>query len=184
MKTNHKFIVMETLLYINADFETVFMINGVFTESSVIACDADDVLYITVLPLNPLHLPYTVKTVAGKILNDTPLAKSFKTSKGVALKLSPRFNYVYTAAEHCRPGDIAELFFEYVKQKNFAKARTLMTPELGDALNDESLFEFFAPYNELVKCGDGYFMINADDEGEEYIFELKNKRIDNIRSAD
>ncbi len=182
IKTYHKFILMETLITLTHNFEAVYLVNGVFTEKNVIACDSDDVLYVTVLPLNPLHLSYTVKTAMGRILSNQSLARAFKTRDGFVIKLSPRFSYVYSTAIHDSPADVAQLFFEYVKERDLEKARALLTPELSQSLTDEALTEFFDEYEDIAKYKDGYYLINREGEGEPYEFCIKASLIDDIIS--
>ena len=161
------------------DFQAVFLINGRLSENNVIEIAQDQVLFLTVLPLEILQLPYTIKIVDNKVLFGASLAKIYHANGELILHLLPRFSYVYTAESHQPPADTPKLLFEYVKSGELSSARLLLTAELCANIDDEALREFFAPYHELISCNGKYYLINGE-QAEEYEFLLKNGKIDDI----
>lgn len=173
---------MESLITLNNNFEAVFLVNGIFTEKNTFSYDEESVIYITVLPMDSLLLPYTIKFSAGKILNGKTFATSIKIANGFLIKLHPRFSYVYSTQPHLSPADIAESFFEKIKNDDVEKARAMLCKELSLSLTDTDLKEFFAGYTDIIKATEGYYLINTSNEGELYEFSIKNELIENIFS--
>ena len=173
---------MKTLITLTHNFDAVYLVNGIFTEKNQISCDSEDVIYLTVLPLDPLLLPYTIKTALGKILKNDTLAKSFIVEGGIIIRLLPRFSYVYSSVSHTPPLDNAERFFYYLKADEIKNARTLLTKELSESLDDKSLKDFFLDYSEIIKVGNDYFLINSNSIGEKYNFVFACELIDDIES--
>jgi len=178
-ETQHKFTLMNNKISIIHDFQAVFLVNGRFSESNSLIVDSDQVLFLTVLPLEPLHLSYTLKIVDSKVLLGEPFGKIYRCGDELLLHLLPRFSYVYTTEPHQPPADTPKLLFECVKSGELSSARELLTAELSVNIDDEALREFFAPYEEAISCGGKYYL-TASDQAEEYYFVLKQGKIDDI----
>lgn len=144
--------------------------------------ETDEVLYITVLPLDAMLLPYTVKLAAAAVQANETLACLYRSGSEFILKLQPRFNYVYTPSPRLREKDMTEIFFAHVKAGAPEKARAFMTPELSGSIDDKSLIDFFSPFIDIspADAPGRYYMLGSDGEAKLFIFTLKNGLIDNI----
>ncbi len=178
---------------IEAEFETVWLINGVFREDAgVTEYPALSPLYVTALPLKPLLLPYTVRLLDGKATSAADLADSFEVAEGrYAVRLKARHNYVYspvhTLTAEGGKGVVPD-FYRAVRSGDTAEARRLMTKELSDSVDDESLIAFFAPYSDIVAnrfadLSGGFFLIDrATGKGEPFDFDIVRERINDIKA--
>lgn len=147
---------MEHVYYPRFSRGAVFLINGSFVEKpGAVPYDDSEPLYITVLPLSAVLLPYTVKLLKGKAAENNLLCDCYEIEKGHTLcLLKPRHNYVYAppaAPEPVHGGGVFEAFFALVKQGKTVEARRHMTPELSASLSDEGLTEFFSEYEALCE---------------------------------
>ncbi len=181
---------MNSLVHVKAEFPCVFMLNGSFTENAEnFKYDTSNPIYITAFPLHAHLLPYTVKIVEGKPLYNTQLCSTFSPSGHLYIKLKERFNYVYST----KPSDsdnlysCAENFFYLVKRGDVSQARALLSPELNESVDDESLQSFFDDYTAIFKndfnqkhITNEYFLITASGEGIVFAFEIQNNLISNI----
>ncbi len=175
-----------------AEFDCVYLINGAFNEKArVITYPAASPLYVTVLPLKALLLPYTVKLAGGKVLSNAELAVSYEVADGhFAVRLAERHNYVYSPAcvQSLNPRGGRECrFYRAVKAGDFAAARKMMTAELSESASDDDLAEFFAPYADIIEnrfadLSGGFFLINKNtSRGEAFDFVLSGDKISDIR---
>lgn len=182
---------MKVMLHLKTEFETVFMINGVFVEDArTVKHDSQQALYITVLPLNAALLPYTVKLSGLKAASNTELCKTITLAENdLLIYLSPRYNYVYSAKpiNNIKPNDSVEQFFDMIKRGDVKNARLLMTEELSLSVTDEGLKDFFADYENIIyndgyieKSGNTYFLLNEKGNGTLFDFIVKDNLIDNI----
>jgi len=183
---------MEINLKIAAEFDAVYLVNGELSESSEFSYGQDDVVYITILPLDAALLPYTLKMVGGGVKNNSALAKSYRLNAGeYHLKLLPRYNYIYSVentaasnsyAANFAPASKPQRFFDLVIKKKLAAARELLSDDLNQSIDDASLGAFFAGFFDMVPgsaTGD-YYLINRDNCGVLYNFALVGGLIDNI----
>ena len=92
---------METVFHIKSAFRCVYLLNGVFVEKADdFKYDAASPLYITALPLNAHHLPYTVKISGLAAQSNEHLVSVYKLPEhNCYVKLAARYNYVYST-EH------------------------------------------------------------------------------------
>jgi hypothetical protein len=182
---------METVLHIKAAFKCVYLLNGAFVEKAdSVRYRAGEPVYITALPLNAHHLPYTVKVFGGKALSNEHLANVYTLGGGRCfVKLSPRYNYVYSTNHRERPNtrDDIESFFLSVKRGDLAAARALLTKDLSASIDDGSLSAFFDEYTDIIEDKftahaepNRYYLIDKNDCGAPFSFDLKDKLIDNI----
>ena len=186
---------MECKIYIKTDFNSVFLLNGTFCEKvDNFNYDCANPLYITVLPLNAHLLPYTVKVLKGKVLNNETLCACFLNNERVFIKLMPRYNYIYNSikTETTTGNSITEKLFKAVKNNNLISARKLLTASLSDSIDDTALNAFFADYTAIIKddftpinldsAASGYYLIDSENNGTLYYFDVKDGLIDNIIS--
>ena len=115
-------------------FECVTLINGAFNERpAALSYPSASPLYITLLPLRAMLLPYTVRLIGGKVASNAELARSFEAGADrYIITFDERHNYVYsprTPVTH-PPTDPAERFFRAVKSGDVGLARGMMTKEL------------------------------------------------------
>ncbi|MCL2675717.1 MAG: hypothetical protein FWE84_03915 [Firmicutes bacterium] len=175
---------MDITLTINGGEDTVFLINGRLFEGGDIAYGENEVVYVTVLPLSALLLPYTVKMVGGSIKSNHELVKCYSLEPGrFYVKFFPRFSYVYCvpSVERVETRDIAEKFFKAVSEKKTDEARECLTRELSDSIDDRSLLSFFDGFKDIVVMERGlYYLIDKNDRGVLFNFLVKNTVIDNI----
>lgn len=151
---------MEIFYHFDCSFPAVFFVNGVFFESvKKLKSEFADSLYITVLPLDALYLPYTVRLGGGEVFANRALTDLYKLRENrYYARFLPRFNYVYTPRKHeSAPigGKPIKQLFAAVKQNDLPKARSLLTPSLSASVDDNSLLSFFDGYCDIVE-NDGY----------------------------
>ncbi len=177
---------MDISLSINCDFESVFLINGNLIEGGEIVYAENEVVYLTVLPLSAMLLPYTVKLVGGAIKSNEELAKCYNLGAGkFYLKLLARFNYVYSipSTKKTETGDLIEKFFKCVIENRIQDARSCLSQELSESIDDQSLLAFFDGYNDIIaddRTKGLYYLIDQTQNGTLYNFSLKYGVIDNI----
>ena len=181
---------METVFHISAAFRCVYLLNGVFVEK------ADDFkyddcrpLYITALPLNAHHLPYTVKISGLVAQSNEHLVSVYKLPQSNCyIKLAARYNYVYSTEHRETPDKLGfvEGFFLDIRHGNLSSARTKMTENLSSSIDDESLRAFFEDYTDIIdaavvgKPKGNFFLIDKNDVGAPFRFDIKDGLIDNI----
>lgn len=179
----------------SAEFECVYLINGAFNETpSIIEYPAMSPIYVTLMPLKALLLPYTVKLVAGKVMSNSELAVSYEVATGhFAVRFKERHNYVYSPAhiQSLSPEKgLAPGFYRAVKSGDFSLARKMMTSELSGSVDDESLAGFFAPYSDIIEnrfadLSGGFFLINKNTlRGEAFDIEFSGEKISNIEARE
>lgn len=184
---------MKVKYAVQSEFECVYLVNGSFRDTlNVVEYASDSPLYITVFPLKAMLLPYTVKLLAGRIMNNHDLADSFEVSESCfTVRLKERHNYVYSpVSPHAAqvPSGVVPAFWKAVKSGELTDARRLLTKELSDSVDDDSLTAFFAPYSDIVPntfpdidCS--YFLINTETgKSEPYSFQIVNGHIADIDS--
>jgi len=183
----------QTTIHISTDFSTVYLLNGTFSENAdSFLYPAATPLYITVLPLSAHLLPYTVKTLGAKCLENENLCAAFSADGAIHIKLLPRYNYIYTAQKQgiTANASIPEKFFYAVKQNNLDLAKKYMSIGLTETIDNESLTAFFNDYTAIIKStnqsknphqqGEGFYLINEERQGTLFNFEMFDGLIDNI----
>ncbi len=177
---------MSLTYYVKTSFNAVFLINGAFVEKpSAIKYDSDQPLYVTVLPLKAVLLPYTVKLLGGRVVANEELCSCYKISDdGVLVVLRERHNYVYSVAKKRveNDGELGE-FFALVKLGDIAKARLMLTDELSHSLTDEALISFFEPYEAVIKNvydGSGGYLLLGKSESSKCYLSFDDKLINDI----
>lgn len=188
---------MEVFYFFECDSPAVFLVNGVFFDSLTrLKAEQSDSLYITVLPLDALYLPYTVRIGGGQVYANSSLTCLYRLrSERYLVRFLPRFNYVYTPVRHEPPkksaGAVSALL-EAVKSRDLSAARALLTPELSASVDDNSLLEFFDGYSCAVENNgyvlgipNSFFLIPDDNETASlFVAEYKNGLIDNLDEAE
>ncbi|MCL2862436.1 MAG: hypothetical protein FWE22_08515 [Firmicutes bacterium] len=184
--------------HIKSDFKCVYLLNGSFVETAeAVKYSNAEPLYVTVLPLSAHLMPYTVKILGKKVLENSELVSvlSFNNEEGknderAIIYLQPRYNYLYNRkkiasfAEH----DFVEKFFYCVKKGNLAKAKESMTQSLIEKVNDENLAAFFADYHfclkdNFTKKDDNvyvYLLIDKENVAHPFNFHLDKNKINDI----
>ena len=171
------------------EFECVMLINGAFNEKPApIAYPAASPLYVTLLPLKALLLPYTVKLLGGKPASNAELARSCEIAADrFIVGFSERHNYVYSpVAAETPPKGAAQRLFRLVKAGDTEGARKLMTRELSESVDDAALTEFFAPYSEIIEnrypdIPATHFLICKDSlKGDGFVFACNGAKISDI----
>jgi len=186
---------MNITLHFSAEFETCYLANGLFAESAEkISYPKDEAIYITVLPLSAVHLPYTVKLIGGFAVTNKNLCKTFILPRSnYVVKLMPRFNYVYSPssdASHSIESNLVSRFFTFIKSKDWGNARQVMTEDLSSSLTDNALMNFFEEYTDIIENkylsseSHVYFFANEDSSCIPYRFSLIDGLIDNIQEVD
>ena len=173
-------------LHIQSEFECIYLINGEFYErADSITMSEYDVAYVTVLPINPRLLPYTVK-LCGTENVKTELALGLRLSPDhYLLSLSPRYIIVYGAAPKPVPpkSHIARLF-ALLKSGEVAAAYSMLSDELKKSIDKDTLSAFFADYERLIECewekGNKFFLIDTHSAAHLHTYTLKNEFIDDI----
>ena len=188
---------MDVFYFFECDFPSVYLVNGVFFDTlSRLKSDSGDSLYITVLPLDAVYLPYTVRIGGGQIYANSSLTVIYRLRRDRCLvRFLPRFNYVYSPVKHEPPkknGSAVTRLFDALKERDTAAARALLTPELSASVDDNSLLEFFDGYayivenNGYVPSAPGSFFLVPDGDETASLFkaEYRGGLIDNIGEID
>ncbi|MCL2234800.1 MAG: hypothetical protein FWC11_04165 [Firmicutes bacterium] len=182
--------------HVKSDFKCVYLLNGSFVENpNAVKYSSAEPLYVTALPLSAHLMPYTVKILGKKVLENSELVSVFSVSDERAIVyLRPRYNYVYnrkkiaTLNEH----DFVESFFYSVKKGNLIKAREAMTLSLMEKVNDENLSAFFADYHFCLKDNffgekndknekkNVYLLIDSENTAHSFQFVLESGKIHDI----
>lgn len=185
---------MDIVYYIEADFDCAFLINGAFREQAgLFKYPASSPLYVTVLPLSAVLLPYTVKVVGGRTVGNENIAGCYAAgSSRYILKLKARHNYVYSpvapvSTTHGK-GAAHDLFIA-VKSGDTSAARALMTGSLSASIDNESLLAFFSAYSDIIAnrfsdIGANYLLVAGDKKCEAFNFAFSGNLIDNIEQID
>lgn len=182
---------MKIFYSVRAEFECVYLINGAFNENpKAVQYSAMSPLYVTLLPLKAVLLPYTVKLLAGKAASNAELCDCYEVAPDhFAAVFKQRHNYVYSPAHTTSAlpeSGVAPAFYRAVKSGDPDKARRMMTRELSESIDDDALTAFFAPYCNIVEnrfsdLSGGFFLINKTTlKGEAFEFEITNGRIADI----
>ncbi len=178
---------MESVFHIVAD-DCVLLLNGSFVQSATsVRYEYNEPLYVTVLPLNAVHLPYTVEFLRGKAVTNKDLAICCDMGDGhLYIELKPRYAFVYTPnMRYNEPHEnLPSRLLGYVRGNNFAAARTMLTDTLGESVTNEALSEFF----EGVTCvrentftpQKGYLLIKEDGTASRCDIVIKGGLIENI----
>jgi hypothetical protein len=168
---------------LHSDFECVFYINGVLREKGGWEIEDGVVYYVTILPLDALYMPYTVKLVGDKICSNRMLAVSVKTKRDTYLLFTKRYEYVFSPPSFGDKTSVAAKFFSLVKQAKFNDARALMTQSLSDSVSDEDLAGFFQDYDFIARLsGDEWLLASKTGEGEITSFALEGDKINDVFS--
>lgn len=180
---------MELIYHIKTEVNAVFLLNGSFVESAekVIYRDSEP-LYITVLPLEALYLPYTVKLTDGKAITNESLTDSFSLGKGhFYVILKARYNYVYSPERQSEPiveSGIVPKFFKNIRDKRFGLARECLTHELSASVDDGALTEFFADYVAAIENvytpAKGWFLLKKEGDASVCDIKIRSGLIDNF----
>lgn len=175
---------MDIKLILKPQFDSVFLVNGKLFEGGEIEYGQNSVVYITVLPLDAVLLPYTLMLVGGTLKCNHSLASSYKLDENVYhLSIKPRHNYVYSVESggQDEPSSMPEKFFRLLKRKKTAAARELMTKELSASVDDKALVSFFDGFKDIISDSKGlYYLITDSDAAKPHSFIIKNSLIDNI----
>ena len=171
---------MDINIMLLPEVECVYLIDGRFFEGDLITTSPENVVYLTVLPLDARFMPYTIKLMGHKAVNSDALALSCKLGeRSYALRLSKRY-FIYSQEHKNEPDDLFCKFFYYVKGKHFGFAFDMLSKGLSSGLNDAELEAFLNDYIELIKVRDEYFAVDKKGVGHKCIFAIKDGKIDNI----
>ncbi len=174
---------MKVTLYLSAQYETVFLVNGTFVENGKVTASSEEVVFITVLPLSAVLLPYTVKLLGKKVSSNENLCFTFQKSESeIVVYFKPRYNYVYTPSDKFRPPSsvITEFFFA-VKSKAITKARSYLSPSLSSSVSDDSLTSFFDGYDDIAEGENGIcFLTGKGGRTASFQFTLVGNTLDDV----
>ena len=170
---------------------SVLLLNGSFVErATAVRYNAEDPLYVTVLPLSAAFLPYTVQLMGGKARSNETLALCCDLGGGHAyVELKPRYAYVYSPSERLSPMAPASTparLLSLVREGNAEAARTLLSPTLSETLTDAALADFFegvvAIRENTFTPQKGWLMLKEDGTADFCTITLSNGQIENIQA--
>lgn len=171
---------MDINIMLLPDVPSVYLIDGRFYEGDRFIASTDTVVYLTVLPLDVRFVPYTIKLMGHKVIDNDSIAFSCKIGdREYALKLGKRYS-VFSPQHKNEPDDLFCKFFYYVKGKHFSFAIEMLSRELASGLNESELSAFLADYTELIKVKDSYFAVDKQGVGHRSVFTVKDGKIDNL----
>ncbi len=171
---------MDINIVLLPETESVYLLDGRFFEGDFFVTAPDEVVYITVLPLDARFMSYTVKLIGGKVASGREVALMCKIGEGdYALKLGARYSFIFSSEHKNVSEDMCCRFFYNVKGKHFALANEQLSPSLS-GISEKDLNAFFADFTDIIKVKDKYFLIDASAVGHECVFAFKGGKIDNI----
>ncbi len=179
-------------LHIKSSFDCVYFVNGEFFEKcDTLETDEFDVIYVTVMPIKPTLLPYTVRlTGAGNIFSD--LYDGMRLDENnFLLCLKPRYMIVYGSAPKKQPvvlpSPISRLF-SLVKDGDLAGAYAMLSDDLKSTVDKSGVAGFFAGFDRLEECfwkdGTDFYLIDANGVARAHSYSMKDEFIDNIIEKD
>lgn len=181
---------MEKILIPAPQFETVFLLNGAFSQNGAIKIKDKETLYLTVFPLSAMLVPYTVKIVGRKVSSNAKFCSIYSLDDEIDIAvLRPRNILVYTPQRQNNETRLPVKLFRTVKNKRIAAARLLMSKELNDSIDDDSLCSFFEEFSDIVPASlidksDKFILCRKDGSASYYDFVYKNGLIDDISESD
>lgn len=179
---------MELVLHFVSQ-NSVMLLNGSFVQSATsVRYNSDEPLFVTVLPLEAMYLPYTVEILNGKAVTNRSLALCCDMGDNHRyIELKPRYAYVYSP----KPAETSPLAVSapaqlllFVREGNYSAARSLMTPELGESVSDEALADFFdgvlAVRENTFTPSRGFLLLKNDGTAPRCDIAINNGLIENI----
>lgn len=177
---------MEKFLIPAPQFETVFLVNGVFSQNGALKSKDKEIVYLTVLPLSSMLIPYTVKIVGRKVTSNAEFCSVYSLDDETDIAvLRPRNILVYSPQRPVNETAPPEKLFRAVKLKRLSAARLLMTKELNDSIDDDALCSFFEDFSDIVSAAfidrsDRFILCRKDGSASYYDFSFKQGLIDDI----
>lgn len=178
---------MEKILIPAPQFETVFLINGVFSQNGAAKLGDKEALYITCLPLSAMLISYTVKISGRRVSHNAEFCSLYSLDDEIDIAvMRPRNILVYSPQKQKSEALAPVKLFRTVKNKRIAAARLLMSKELNDSIDDDSLCAFFEDFSDIVpasvidKGSDNYILCRKNGSAAYYSFTYKNGLIDDI----
>ena len=172
---------MEINIKLLTEAECVFLLDGRFFEGDEFVTATDDVVFLTVLPLDAQFVPYTVKLIGHRVMSNRSLALSCKiTAREYALKLGKRYSLIYSEDHRNYPSDECVRFFYFVKGGHFNLAAGMLSPSLRSALGDRELSAFFDEYADVIKYGNDYYAVDGQGIGHKCLISFLDAKIDDI----
>lgn len=178
-------------LHIKSEFECVYLINGEFVETAnSLSMSEYDIVYVTVLPLKPTLLPYTVK-LCGTDSIASELATGIRLdADNYLLVLSPRYMTVYVSAQNApQQGSHIARLFSLVKSGDLAAAHAMLSDTLKSSIDRDDLAAFFNGYEKIAECtwasGENkFYLIDKNGASRLHSYALKDGFIDDIVEMD
>lgn len=160
--------------------DSVFLINDRLMDEVSFYTNENTVTYVTILPLNAVFLPYTVKLVGSAIVSNQSLALSCKISENeYALRLGNR-QHVYSPLHVSLSDDVCIRFFYLVKGKHLSFASELMSDSLKAGLGDSELTTFFDAFSDMINYKGRYYAVDKQGVGHYCAFCIADGKIDDV----
>lgn len=174
-------LLMKNSIIIKSDFPCAYLINGKVFDEERLELDDECVYYFTVLPLDAVFLPYTVKVVGCAPVSNQRLCARVVVDNRTFLLFTKRYNYVFSPSAFEEDNRLSCLL-GLIKQRRFAEARQRLTPSLSSAVSDETLVAFFEKFEFAVAIGGTEFLL-ASSSGNGSIVNVveKDHLIDDIK---
>lgn len=174
-------------LQIQASFECVFYINGEFFETAEsVEMSEFDVAYITVLPLEPALLPYTVKLCGTESVKNK-LAYGVRLQDTFLLMLSPKYPLVYETKKTPPPSSLIGRLFSLVKD-DLTAAYAMLSEGLKKDIDKNTLAAFFEGYERIAECKqkdkNRFYLIDRNGRAKAHSYSVCDGFIDDIREED
>lgn len=178
-------------LHINSEFECIYYINGEFYErAESLTMSEYDVVYVTVFPLKPTLLPYTVKLSGAENISDELVSGIRLDDDNYLLLFSPRYMLVYGSAKSALPPPkslIARLF-SLIKTGDLTAAYAMLTEQLRSTVEKPDLAAFFDGYERIAECtwehGGKFYLIDKNGAAKLHSYTVKDGFIDDIIEPD
>lgn len=166
---------------LKSDYPCVYSLNGTLCEDGWAQMEENSVYYVTVLPLDAVFLPYTVKIIGDKVVSNKDLCINVRLKNKSFLIFTKRYNYMYLPTSYVEDECLVTKLFYATKQGNCEKARQYLTPSLSSTVADENLRAFFDKYEFIMKTDENKWLLaDGDGNGEIFCTTLKDNLIDDM----
>ena len=177
-------------LHIQSEFECIYYINGEFFErADSLAMSEFDVVYVTVFPIKPTLLPYTVKLRGAETVK-TEFAFGMRLStEHYLLSLLPRHMIVYSGTLKPLPplSPISRLY-AFLRGGDVGSAYAMLSAELKSSIDKATLERFFSDCERIAECrwedGNKFYKIDKNCTAKLCAYTLKDEFIDDITECD
>ena len=183
---------MDANLFLKCVTDAWFLVNGRLVENgSGVSVERDQAVCVTVFPVNPALLPYSARLIDRSVSPDNALVSVVEVGQNCSVALfDSRYECVFSPESYKKPhvfcdGLVCE-FFWLVKSGDVNGARSMMSEELSDSVDDGALSAFFDGYKSIFKADflsterNSYMLVTDDDRATPLSVVMVGDKIDDV----